>query len=517
VTTVERARDRATDQARGLDGGPLRKEIEHDLAVARLLQGKWAEAQDLLLGVLGLTELPKPQATAAPDNGGDDDGSAAPAGPRLAQEFDPWKARAHVNLGVAAMRNEQHEAARECFALGAALDPTSAEPWISLGALEEKVGDPYAAHQAYRQALVIDPTDASARYTLGQLLFRAGKLDEAEKELEEAIRHDPGLADALLLLGHVALRTQRDQAAARYFARAAEFLPDDGDLHAARGVALLRSGDLAGADAAFTRALQVNGKNLTAQEGQAWIEYARARGKREPEGQALAQMQQLASDWSKQAQDLIQLQREKHQWVDFFDRREGKKVGNRWEHELTNGPLVQLRDGRAVLSGPVKKNPTEPAVELVRQTDRALFVSVEATLWVDASKSHAARLVIMARRKNDEVQDALTFGRNAEGQVALGHYDPAEKRWKDIATYGAWPAPAGDGGGVRLGLERLMDGRRFVDRYRLTVNGEVVAAELEVPFRAAGDLWVGVHGAANLNQPIDITIDDVRIVEKRSK
>lgn len=516
IKAIEQARDRATDQAHGLDGGPLRKEVTHDLAVARLLQGRWGDAQDLLLGVLGLTELPKPPAPPAPAAGGDDDGAPAPpAGPRLAQEFDPWKARAHVNLGLAATRNEQHEAARECFALASALDPTSAEPWIALGALEEKLGDFYAAHQAYRQALVIDPEDAAARYTLGQLLFRANKLDEAEKELEEAIRLDPGMADALSLLGHVALRTQRDQAAARYFARAAEFLPEDAPLHAARGVALLRSGDLAGADAAFVRALQVDGKNVTAEEGRAWVEYARARGKRDREGQALALMQQLASDWSRQAQELIALQREKHQWEDFFDRRDGKKVGNRWEHALTNGPLVQLREGRAVLSGPVKKDPTQPAVELVRQSDRNTFVSIEATLWLDAAKPHAARLVVLGRRR-DETLDALTFGRNAEGALTLGHYDNGEKRWKDLASYGPWPGPQGDGAGVRLGMERLMEGRRFLDRWRLTANGQVVA-EVDVPFRPNADVWVGIQGAASLNLPIDITVDDVRIVEKRSK
>jgi S1-C subfamily serine protease len=41
----------------------------------------------------------------------------------------------------------------------------------------------------------------------------------------------------------------------------------------------------------------------------------------------------------------------------------------------------------------VKNNPTVPAVELIRQSDKSRFVSIDATLWVDPAKPFAARLV----------------------------------------------------------------------------------------------------------------------------
>jgi tetratricopeptide (TPR) repeat protein len=532
VEALRKGRELASEGARGLDGGPLKQELSNDLAVALILDANYDEAIEALKEVLELDADPEPPAPAVPGNPDDPPpAEPEPAGPRLALEFNPFKATAYVNLGLAYVQKDYVTAAQESFDRAAALDPTSAAPLVGLGALAERISAAAVATESkeddadiqwgvaadrYTAALAIDPTHAGARYALAQLLFRGGKLEDAQRELEETIRLDPNQADALALLGHIALEQTRDVAAARYFARALEFLPDDATLHASRGVALLRAGEVEAAEQELRAAQKLDAQNLTAKEASAYIDYVRARGKRDREERALAKMRLIASDspWATAAREAVRTQRAKHQWSDDFGRRNSTTVGNKWEHKLKNGPTVAIADQKAVFSKAVQRAPDKASVELVRETDAGDFVSIEARFFVEASLAADVRLTLVKRTRSDEASQAVFIGKSRTGELVIGKFDSSKKLWVTTQTLGPWPAAA-EGGAVTLHIEKLVKNGRPQNEFSFRVNGEIVAADVGGLFTGGRDVWAGISAQADLDVAVKFAVDDVILVERR--
>lgn len=532
VDAFRKGRDFAADGAKGLDNGPLRQELSNDLAVSLILDADYTGAIAGLKELLELQDDPVPAAQPPPDPDAPAVGPPAPEGPRLALEFNPFKSSTYVNLGIAYTQEGNVVSADESFRIAAALDPTSAGPWVGLGALAEKLSADAVATETkedngqiqwgvavdhYRAALAIDPTHAGARYALAQLLFRGGSLEDAQRELEITIRLDPNQADALSLLGHIALEQGRDVAAARYFARALEFLPSDAALHASRGVALLRAGELESAEEEMRAAEKLDSKNLSAKEASAYIDYVRARGKKDREERALGKMRLIASDsaWATTSQAAVRLQRAKHQWFDGFDRKATGTVGNKWEHKLKRGPVVAVADNRAVFSKTVQRDPDKVSVELIRQTDQKDFVSIQARLFVEAALAADVRLTILTRKKDGDVSGAAYIGKSRTGDLVIGKFDGSKKLWVDVQTIGPWP-PADEDGAVTLALEREVDETgRVLSTFRFMVNGEVVAAGVGGLFTPSRDTWVGITAQADLDVTINFSADDATLVERK--
>lgn len=152
----------------------------------------------------------------------------------LTAPFD--EARIRVALGIALQRNGDLEAADEEFRKALTLDPKSPDAHLNYGVLLAHRGDAASANREFRAALATDPNFAEAHFNIGLLAAAHRHWDEAADSLRTAIRISPAHARAHWNLGRV----------------------------------LRDSGDLAGAKAAYSKALQLD-SGLT----QAALEYGR--------------------------------------------------------------------------------------------------------------------------------------------------------------------------------------------------------------------------------------------------
>jgi O-antigen ligase len=167
----------------------------------------------------------------------------------------PLRANAAVRAGDAALADRQGNAALDAYQRANRLLPGVGGYWLKTGGLLEDVQQPARAFAAYRQGVEHDPYDvalliAAARLAgtqkddalQGRLLHRAAVLDPTNK--------GPVLQAAAYDVGHGALA-----AAEAEVDRALRTLSQDADLWAARGQIRAASKDVAGARAAFQRAL----------------------------------------------------------------------------------------------------------------------------------------------------------------------------------------------------------------------------------------------------------------------
>ncbi len=513
----------ADPAVRGLDGGPLGRELQADLAAADLSAGDAGKAIEGFLQVLELTEAPKPPAPPASPTGEPPKEAPSPAAvpPPLAPDYDPFRARVLADLGLALSQAKRAAEGRETFRQAAGLDPTSAAPWVGLGALEEGEKRFSDARAAYARAIEVDPADPSGHFALGQLLLRAGAAAEAQEALLEAVKLDPDLPDALALLGHVALAQDRAADAARYFSRALDGL-DLPALHASLGVARLRGGDPDGAKAAFEEALRRDRDQMTAKEGIAWLLYTQAKGRRDREDSAIERLKKMAGASAYAADALARIAdaRSKQQWSDDFQRPDGEAARNRWNEQDDRGVAVKVAGGRIRFEGTQRRGDD---TWILKDVAPETFVSIEATLLADPSQLADARLEIASYLTGSEDPVGGVFvGKSRTGKVVWGTWDTREKRWAEKGTASEWPAapagPMGEGGKpapVRLGIERLTEGGRPQDRYRISVRGETIVPALDPGFRLGGTSRAGFSASADIDTTFSFEADDVRIVERK--
>ncbi|GEO80142.1 hypothetical protein ROR02_02730 [Pararhodospirillum oryzae] len=116
----------------------------------------------------------------------------------------------------------------------------------------------------YRNALRLMPTDAEVRYRIGLLEERTGNLRGAFQSFIGAEQQDPGHLPALLKLAEINILTDNLDDGERRLATVFAAEPDNPQAHALRGALLLKRHDLAGADAAATRALALEPDNVAA-------------------------------------------------------------------------------------------------------------------------------------------------------------------------------------------------------------------------------------------------------------
>ncbi|MCI0343394.1 MAG: tetratricopeptide repeat protein, partial [Planctomycetales bacterium] len=507
----------ADPAVRGLDGGPLGRELASDHAAAELSAGDAGKAIEGFLQVLELTEPPKPPAPPATPTGEPPKEAASPAAapPPLAPDYDPFRSRVLTDLGLALTQAKRYPEGRETFRQAAGLDPTAAAPWVGLGALEEGERRWSDARASYARAIEVDPADPSGHFALGQLLLRAGSAAEAQEALLEAVKLDPDLPDALSLLGHVALAQDRSGDAARYFSRALDGL-DVPALWASLGVARLRTGDLDGAKQAFDEALRRDRDQTTAKEGVAWLLYMQAKGRRDREDSAVERLKKMAgaSPYSADALARIADARGKQQWRDDFERPDGELVRNRWGEQDDRGVAVRVTGGRVRFEGTQKRGDD---TSLLRPVSPEVFVSIEATLLAEPAQLADARLELASTvAGSEDPLGGIFVGKSRTGKVVWGTWDPREKRWAEKGTASEWPA--GEGGKpalVRLAIERLAEGGRPTDRYRISVRGEAIVPALDPGFRLGGTSRAGLSASADIDTTFSFEADDVRIVERK--
>ena len=203
---------------------------------------------------------------------------------------DPSSAAAHHYLGML-----EHQSGNPMAALPhlrTAVQSEGAEPfyWVNLGNLLKDLQRPQEAEEAYQRALAQQPADALALYNLGHLYQLYGRWSEAATSFGQATAAQDDFVLAWQKLAAMELRSSRREQALAAAERAVALAPDDAaswfhladalgrfarwpeSLEALErslalqpqfaeawnnlGLARKQQGDLAGAKAAFTKALE---------------------------------------------------------------------------------------------------------------------------------------------------------------------------------------------------------------------------------------------------------------------
>src|SRR5262245_49653239 len=282
----------------------------------------------------------------------------------------------------------------------------------------------------------------------------------------------------------MAFRLGRFEDAERYLERAVSI--DDGraEIHALRGLNLLRLNQVTAARASFEHAIEKKKDDPVANAGLAWCIYLEG----DP-GEALIRLANIEEQrrnqpptdpwrvWAQQQQARLQEHLQKVEWRDTFER---KSLANRWETNESDGVVANVLDGAAELKGVFDKK--DGRGRIYRQYDGAEFVSFECDLWIDPQEDTASIGIFAARervaRNATEVFAAAAVSRHKEGnvQVLFKRQGQAEDL-RDMRQ----PFPAGQW--VRVKLERrgesseatitlLMDGIPLVENQSMPALGQ---------------------------------------------
>ena len=132
--------------------------------------------------------------------------------------------------------------------------PALARAYLNLGIMHVQAGRFLRAAELFEQCAGVDPAFPQVQYSLGVAYFNARRYDKAAPPLARVLDADPGQAIVRRMLGVASLHTGA-------FDKAAALLADDPQrasdpsLQYAYGVALVRSGRAADAEAIFSRLL----------------------------------------------------------------------------------------------------------------------------------------------------------------------------------------------------------------------------------------------------------------------
>ena len=139
-------------------------------------------------------------------------------------------------------------------------NPELLQKQLELGVGYLRQGDYQRAKEKLNRALDIDPDNATVHATFGLLFQLEGEDDLAEQYFRDAIRYDPESPQARNGYGVFLYDKQRYHEAVKQLAKAAEnrFYQNRPAVFENLGFAYLRTGDEAGAEHAFTRAVQLN-------------------------------------------------------------------------------------------------------------------------------------------------------------------------------------------------------------------------------------------------------------------
>ncbi|MGB8510540.1 MAG: tetratricopeptide repeat protein [Pyrinomonadaceae bacterium] len=129
------------------------------------------------------------------------------------------------------------------------------------------------AVEAFREAVRLDPGYAEAHYRLGLAYAAIENRDEADKSFEEAVKayrkiveRDSKNAEAQFFLGLSYNKLHKYEEAVRAFKEAAKIAPDDDDKQYELGLASMKLAQYKEAAAAFNKALEINPDNFPASD-----------------------------------------------------------------------------------------------------------------------------------------------------------------------------------------------------------------------------------------------------------
>ncbi len=143
----------------------------------------------------------------------------------------PRHAIAHHELGSLLQKDNQPEAARECYLKAIEFQPDHQSARNNLGTVCQILGQHEQAEEAYREVVRQQSDSALAWYNLGSVLRELEELTEAEYCLREAIRLNGRFIEAHNTLGLVIQAQKRADEAVTHFRSALDIKPDYLDAH----------------------------------------------------------------------------------------------------------------------------------------------------------------------------------------------------------------------------------------------------------------------------------------------
>jgi predicted TPR repeat methyltransferase len=171
-----------------------------------------------------------------------------------ALRIDPQQARAHCNLGAALQDLGRTDDALASYEAALRLDPAYALAWDNRGNTLRRLGRLAEALDSYERALGINPALADAWCHRAIALHELGRHADAVASAEQALATRPAYADAFVALGHALQALDHHGDSVDAYDRALALAPQAGTW-CARGAALKKSGDLAGALHSYDKAL----------------------------------------------------------------------------------------------------------------------------------------------------------------------------------------------------------------------------------------------------------------------
>ncbi len=420
--------------------------------------------------------------------------------------------------GVAALAGGQHDAARDALRLALEADPLRAhKAHAALSVLAEVTGNAEEALRLADEALERDPTYPFALFQKGRLLGRQDDYEGARDALLAALKQELDFEDALVALGDMAFRLGRFEDAERYLERAVAIDPARAEVHALRGLNLLRLSFVGAARASFERALEHERNDPAATAGLAWCLYLEG----DPE-EALIRIADIDKQrrrepetdpwrvWSNTQITRLQEHLQKVEWRDPFAR---KRLANGWQADESDGVVSGMTDGTVELAGTFNKK--DGKARVYRTFDGGSFLSLEADLWIEPSKGNADRIGIFAARERTstrtgtEVFAEASVSRHKEGNVQLRFQRqgqaPDERDMQQPFPTGKW---------VRLKLER--HGESSEATVTLFLDGIPLLENLSMPAlgQAKSPLIVGFFVEGDSGREVVARMDNVSIVTR---
>jgi tetratricopeptide (TPR) repeat protein len=417
--------------------------------------------------------------------------------------------------GVAALAAGQHEAARDLLRLAVEADPLRAHLALAaLSVLAEVTGNAEEALRLADEALERDPISPFALFQKGRLLGLQDDYEGARAALLAALEQELDFEDALVALGDMAFRLGRFEDAERYLERAVAIDPKRAEVHALRGLNLLRLDLVTAARASFERALELQRTEPCASAGMAWCLYLEG----DP-GEAVIRIADIEEQrraepqtdawrvWSRTQLERLKDHLEKVEWRDPFSR---KRLVNGWLTYESDGPTVGMVDGAVEISGVFSKS---GMARVYRPYDTGVFVSFEADVYIEPGKMNASIGIFAVRealRRNDnEVIAEASVSRHKEGNVQLRFVRQGQK--PDVRDM-EQPFPLGQW--VRLKLVR--EGESTEATVTLLMDGIPLIEDLPMPAlgQAKSQMIVGLFAEGDTGREVQVRMDNVSIVTR---
>ena len=169
----------------------------------------------------------------------------------------PHNYRAHTNLGIAFLDEDQFTAAAEEFQESLKLNP-KAKAYYNLGIVFAELGEPETAIEHYLKAIEMDTRHSKAMVNLGVVLLKQEKFREAANRFEQALKIDPGSVEAHVNLGAARMNTGNMDGAIQSCSEALRLDGKDPFANFYLGLALIRTGNPDAAKAYLLKALEIN-------------------------------------------------------------------------------------------------------------------------------------------------------------------------------------------------------------------------------------------------------------------